>query len=46
MRANQISSATARINEEFTIRTVSRKDGEITIIERKQEPLRIDGFDL
>jgi hypothetical protein len=42
----QNTSKTAASDEEYSTRTVSRKREEITIIERKQEPIRIDGFDL
>jgi len=46
MQATQNTSKPAASDEEYSIHTVSRKGEEITVIERKQQLLRIDGFDL
>jgi len=46
MKPNQTKTVAGKNEEEYTMRATVRDGHEVIVFERKQEPLRINGFDL
>jgi hypothetical protein len=46
MQATNSNSTRKEAQSEYITRTIRTKDGEVTIIERKPQPMRLNGFDV